>query len=161
MKINPKKIFNTMKYETDTTNLIFSNTMKRVIDKYNLNMNYIKGGKTGTTDDAGLCLASIASYNGVDYMLITINAPYKYPYNYHVLDAKKIYEYYMDNYTYKSIVNKNDELVTLKTKYGKPKEITFKSSKTIKKYLKTCKREIKFSLFTYKIKLLIHIINYD
>lgn len=131
-----KDIVSTMQYKSENNNLIFTSTIKRVIDKYNLDMDYLKGGKTGTTGDAGLCLASIASYDGVDYMLITTNAPYIYPYNYHILDAKTLYEYYINNYSYKNIVNKNDDLITIKTKYSNPKEITFKANKIIKKYLK-------------------------
>ena len=46
------------------------------IEKDNLGMSYLLGGKTGTTYEAGLCLASISNYNDVDYMLITTNAPY-------------------------------------------------------------------------------------
>lgn len=132
---NFKNIVSTMEYETKKSNLTFTSTIKKTLDKSNLKIKYLKGGKTGTTVDAGLCLASIASYEGVDYMLITVNAPYTTPYNYHILDAKTLYEYYIKNYSYKAILNKDDNLVTIKTKYAKPKQITFKSSKTIKKYL--------------------------
>ncbi|WP_395151079.1 D-alanyl-D-alanine carboxypeptidase family protein [uncultured Allofournierella sp.] len=52
----------------------------------------ILGGKTGFTDQAGLCLASLAQINGREYLLITAQAqgsaatpPY------HVLDALEIY----------------------------------------------------------------------
>ena len=130
------KIITTMEYETKNTSIDLVSTVKRTIDKSDITMDYLKGGKTGTTDDAGLCLASLASYGGVDYMLITTNAPYVAPYNYHVMDAKKIYDYYINNYSYQPIIKKGDELLTLNTKYGDPPSITFKSTKTIKKYLK-------------------------
>ena len=130
------KIITTMEYETKNTSIDLVSTVKRTIDKSDITMDYLKGGKTGTTDDAGLCLASLASYGGVDYMLITTNAPYVAPYNYHVMDAKKIYDYYINNYSYQPIIKKGDELLTLNTKYGDPSSITFKSTKTIKKYLK-------------------------
>lgn len=52
----------------------------------------ILGGKTGYTDEAGLCLASLADINGHEYILITADAdgsPNTDPY--HVLDAVNIY----------------------------------------------------------------------
>ena len=57
-------------------------------------MDYLIGGKTGTTYDAGLCLATIASYNNVNYMLVTTNAPYSEVTPFSFVDAKNIYEYY-------------------------------------------------------------------
>ena len=73
-------------------------------------MDYVLGGKTGTTGDAGYCLATIANHNGVDYMLVTAKTiyPSKQPLNYQ--DAKTIYEYFMNNYSYQKIVNKKDIL---------------------------------------------------
>ena len=130
-----KKVISTMEYKAKKSNLLFESTIKKTIDRFNIDMNYLIGGKTGTTDDAGLCLASIASYSGIDYMLITTNAPYKKPYNFHIVDAKTIYDYYIENYSYQPIVNKGDVLVNIKTKYSNPKNITFRSEKTIKKYL--------------------------
>ncbi len=32
------------------------------------------GGKTGYTEDAGLCLASLALINGQEYVLVTVGA---------------------------------------------------------------------------------------
>lgn len=103
--------------------------------RYNLDMDYILGGKTGTTDNAGLCLASIASKNGTNYMLITARAPYdkKAPYNFY--DAKTIYEYFMENYETKTLVEKGDILLTLNTKYAKEETIQFHAKEEIKKYV--------------------------
>lgn len=126
------KIIKSNSYTTSDQTLTFKSTLKSKKD--NLKMNYLLGGKTGTTYDAGLCLASIASYNDVDYMLVTTNAPYgKDPLNF--IDAKTIYDYYMSNYSYKILVKKNDKLVTIKTKNSTKDEIVFKSNKEVKKYL--------------------------
>lgn len=52
----------------------------------------ILGGKTGYTEEAGLCLASLASVNGKEYLLITAGARGNHDTEpFHVLDAKKIY----------------------------------------------------------------------
>lgn len=56
------------------------------------NSSLIKGGKTGFTSNAGLCLASIGEKNGIEYILVTasgdvdeVNTPYN------ILDAIFIY----------------------------------------------------------------------
>lgn len=56
----------------------------------------ILGGKTGFTDNAGSCLASIASKNGKEYMLITANASIECGASYpHTADAITIYGNYL------------------------------------------------------------------
>lgn len=52
----------------------------------------VEGGKTGFTDEAGLCLASVAEIGEEEYILVTSGAPgngYTEPYN--VIDAYMIY----------------------------------------------------------------------
>jgi D-alanyl-D-alanine carboxypeptidase (penicillin-binding protein 5/6) len=98
-------------------------------------MSYLLGGKTGTTGDAGLCLATIAKKDNVDYLLVTVGAPYPSngPTNY--TDQKTIYEYFINNYSYKSIVDKGEKLLRIKTKYAKKDYVVINADKTIKKYL--------------------------
>lgn len=53
----------------------------------------ILGGKTGYTDEAGLCLASLAKKNGKDYILVTVGAsgnPYSEQTN--ITDALTVYD---------------------------------------------------------------------
>ena len=134
------KIIKSSSYTTSDQKLTFKSTIKS--KSKNLDMSYLLGGKTGTTYDAGLCLASIANYNNVDYMLITTNATYPSDTPLNFLDAKTVYEYYMKNYSYKTLVKKGDKLITIKTKNSTKDEITFKSNKEITKYLdKTFKIE--------------------
>lgn len=140
-----KEIITTMNYTT-TNGLKLKSTVKRALDYYALEMPYLLGGKTGTTDDAGLCLASISTKDDVDYMLVTVKAPYSKtnPYNY--LDAKTIYEYFMNNYGYKKIVEKGDVLVTIDTKYAKNDNVKIKADKSIEKYLENTfdKEKVKY-----------------
>ena len=51
----------------------------------------ILGGKTGYTDDAGLCLASYAEVGGMEYILVTAGAAGNTGSPLHVEDAKTIY----------------------------------------------------------------------
>ena len=126
-----KTIITTQEYTTSNKRLTFKSTLSKV---QNMEMDYLKGGKTGSTGDAGLCLATIANYDDTDFLLVTAKAEYStVPKNF--LDHKTIHEYIRDHYNYQEIVNKNDILVSLKTKYLKEDKIDFYSPKTINKYL--------------------------
>mgnify|MGYP004604172583 FL=1 len=96
-----------------------SNLEKNLI-RYNLKMDYVLGSKTGYTDDAGLCLSSIASYNGINYLLITIGADPTLDLPYNIIDSNTIYNYYFENYTNMEIANKE---ISLNNKYSKDKII--------------------------------------
>lgn len=151
-------------YQTSNGEHTFKSTILKLKELSGLEfkidgINYFRGGKTGTTGDAGLCLASRASYNGVDYLLVTAKAPLSRENPYNLLDAKTIYEYFMTNYSYKNVVNKNDKLVSINTKYIKEDSISFKSSKNVKVYLDNSfdksKIEYKYdgkTLITHKMK---------
>ena len=129
-----KEIFTTKNY-TSTNGV----KMKSTIESYNskngnADLNYITGAKTGSIKKAGYCLATTAEIDGVEYLLVTLNAystgaP-------HIKDAVKTYKYYSENYSYKNIVKKDTIVVTLSTKYSKNKEIDIKANKNIKQYLK-------------------------
>lgn len=54
----------------------------------------ILGGKTGFTDEAGLCLASLAEINGKEYILLTAGAPGDNKGEpLHILDAQAVYNW--------------------------------------------------------------------
>lgn len=128
-------IIKTSKYTTSDKLLLLKSTSFKYIDQYGLKMDYFLGGKTGTTSKAGLCLASIASYDGIAYMLVTAGVPYPSEEPYHFYDAKNIYEYYMDHFKNFDIVTKKEKLLTLNTLYAKEKQITISAEETIKRYL--------------------------
>lgn len=130
-----KTIVTTKSYRTSDGYLNLRSTLTSNMNRYGLSMNYIKGGKTGTTYDAGLCLASIANYNGVDYMLITARAPYSKSSPYNFLDAKTIYEYFMNNFSYKNVTSKEDTVLTLNTLYATKDKVSFKATDEVEMYL--------------------------
>ena len=139
------KIITTSTYTT-STGLVFKSTISKAMSNYNLDMDYLLGGKTGTTENAGLCLATIAEKDNIKYLLVTVKAPMdgKIPNNY--TDQKMVYEYFMDNYGYKEIVSKGDLLVKINTLYAKKDYVEFKANKSISKYLSNDfnKKDIKY-----------------
>lgn len=74
-----REIITTQRYSTSPTNMhsagiTFYSTVTTYISATGLTNNYIIGGKTGFTSEAGLCLASIAEIDGKEYALITTGA---------------------------------------------------------------------------------------
>ena len=122
-----KKIFSTNEYTT-TNNLKLTKTTYKTAKIYNIDISDIT-----YTGGAGYCLASTASIDGVDYLMVTLGAV---DIAHHLIDSTNIYNYYRENYSYKSILNKGQKLKTLKIKFGKKKTYDIISDKSIKKYLK-------------------------
>lgn len=104
------EIFTTKEYVT-SNGVLLKSTLVDKYNKYDLDISNILGSKTGFTDSAGFCLASISSINGVDYLLVTTGADTDRPYQ--VIDAVDIYNYYSSNYGYKKILGYNQYLTTL------------------------------------------------
>ena len=127
-----KTIFSSDDY-TSSNGIKLTKTTKRAAKNYNVDLSNITGSKTGYTGGAGYCLASTASIDGIDYLMITLGA---HDAGYHIIDSANIYKYYGDNYKYIEILKKGQKLKTLKIKFGKKKTYDIISDKSIKKYLK-------------------------
>ncbi|MCM3129874.1 MULTISPECIES: serine hydrolase [unclassified Paenibacillus] len=92
-----KEIFTTTRYSTSASSLhpegitIYS-TLADQSDSMELANGEIKGGKTGYTERAGLCLATYADIDGEEYILITAGADGNANSEpFHLLDAIQIY----------------------------------------------------------------------
>lgn len=131
-----KTIITTQNYTSSDGKIKFNSTIQSNAKKYNIEIPYVLGGKTGTTSDAGLCLATIAKENGVNYMLITLGATYdkKAPHN--IEDAKTIYDYFIKNYGNQLVVNKEKSFMEIKTKYTDDETLKLYPTKNITLYLK-------------------------
>lgn len=128
-----KTIYTTKKYTIDNLNL----TLKSTLLTYgkSLDVSKITGAKSGFTDQAGLCLSSIASIDDVNYLLIVLGSNTSSKAN-AIKDSLEIYNYYSQNYSYKTIIHKNQVFEKIKVKWGKKKTYDLKSTKDIKLYLK-------------------------
>lgn len=77
-----KKIFTTKnKLSTKTINhrngILLKSTVLSKLDEYPQNNFKIKGGKSGTTDNAGLCWATLAEKNNQEYIIVVMGSPFK------------------------------------------------------------------------------------
>lgn len=129
-----KEVFEKKEYVLTTGKKVKS-TLKSYNEKIREDISYITGAKTGFIDEAGRCLASTATIDNVNYMLVTLNA-YSSKKSPHILDATATYKYFSTNYSYKNILNKDDTITKLKTKYAKEKEVNIHHDEEFTSYLK-------------------------
>lgn len=142
-----KTIIKAKQYTTSDSKIKFKSTIQSNAKKFDIDIPYILGGKTGTTTDAGLCLATIAKANNVNYMLVTTGALYDKKSPHHIEDAKIIYDYFINNYGNQKVVNKNNPFKTIKTKYTDKNTLKLYPNKNITMYLKNDynKNDIKYT----------------
>lgn len=124
-----KKIFTTKEYETNNGYHSFYGPIAKARD---YDMDYFKGGKTGFTDEAGKCLASYGEKDGVKFIVVTAGASDDID-NSNYLDHKTLYEYFINNYSFKTIIDKNEEIDKINTIYKD--EVILNAPKKIELYL--------------------------
>ncbi len=83
---------------------------------------YVKGIKTGTLDEAGRCLVSMALKDGYKYLLVTLGAPLKNANGenvyYNFKDHKAIYQWAFANLEYTDIIAGTEEKAEVPVEYG-------------------------------------------
>lgn len=122
-----KEIASTYSYEipannkhTEPRNIYHTNKMiLRTSDYY---YEPIGPSKTGTTDEAGRCLASTASFGGYNYLLVTLGGPMKDEegnnFQSAFLDAKSLYEWAFAYFRETTILSVTEELGEVSVKYS-------------------------------------------
>lgn len=140
-----KELYNTDEYTT-SNNIKLTKTTNKIAKNYNLDISNLTGSKTGFTEEAGYCLASTSTYNDVNYLAITLNTDENPN---HIKDTLTLYNYFNDNYSYKTILKDKQLLKTIKVKHSKTKEYKMVSHKTITKYLSN---DVDVNKIKYKYK---------
>ncbi len=98
-----RQIYTSKIHSTKSTNLhpdgiTFESTMFKHINEEYESKGIIEGGKTGYTEKANLCLASLSKINGKEYILVTANAhgnPGTEQFN--ISDAFNVYNRILEN----------------------------------------------------------------
>ena len=99
---------------------------------------YVNGIKTGFYDEAGRCLASVATKNGYTYLIVSMKAPAKDKNGNDVMyscqDHKKLYMWAYENLDYSVFVEENEEITEAKVLYGKSADfVTLKPANEVSK----------------------------
>ena len=104
--------------------------------KYNVNIDGFIGGKSGYTTAARYCLASSATYDGTQYVLLTAHSWIERVIPSHILDAGLIYNYYFDKFENKTVYSKDEVINSIPVHYNFfNKEIDVKPNEDITKIL--------------------------
>ena len=125
-----KKIVTTEYYTTSNEDFTLKGPIA-VAKKYD--MSYFLGGKTGYTDWAGKCLASFGEQDGVKFLVVTAGADPGIDENVNFLDHKTIYEYFINNYSFRTVIKKNDVIETIYTTFDE--EVNLTTDENVKLYL--------------------------
>lgn len=130
------ELFTTDTYTTSNKKHTWIPSYLKTANTYGISVDSILGGKTGFTNDAGYCLASIATYDDVDYLLVTLHAPTDESRAGAVINSMRIYDYFGTNYGYTILTKKNTPIYTVKTKkYADKKEVKVITQEDISYYL--------------------------
>lgn len=131
-----KEIISTDKYTTSDGRVKVSGTIYKLTSSYLIDRKYIKGGKTGTTEDAGICLASYSvDDDGTELITVVTGASMFSSFPFNISDTESIDEYIINNYSIKDILTTNDILLTLNTYCTKEDEVNFYPDNNIKYYM--------------------------
>ncbi|MDO4566244.1 MAG: D-alanyl-D-alanine carboxypeptidase family protein [Oscillospiraceae bacterium] len=90
---------------------------------------YIKGIKTGTTDEAGRCLVSAAQKNGMSFLLVVLGGPFETDYrvweqggNSAFTDTRLIYDWAFENLELVNLVDESEAIAEIELKYARGKD---------------------------------------
>ena len=129
-----REIFTARTYKIDSINKEVSSTLIGYSRSYGLDITDVTGAKSGFTDGAGLCLASTATIDDVNYLLVTMNADTKNRSN-AVRDSLEIYDYYSSNYSYQKVIKKGQKFRSISVKWGKISSYDLNSLEDVSLYL--------------------------
>ena len=119
------EIFTTKEYTatsgTKHKELKMNSTLFKRLNKEDAQL--ILGGKTGYTNPAGLCLASLSSKDGRNLILITAHAPVSTT-PYHLLDAVNTYRTIYENTHKINLCELDDEIAEVNVQFTRPQATT-------------------------------------
>ena len=146
-----KNVFNTYQKKLSNDLVAFNGTRGYAMF-HGLDENLITGNKSGYTPEAGLLLASTATINNTNYMLIVMKCDINDYMSTHVLESYRIYDY-VSNLTFltKTVIRKNEIIKRIPVENG-----------TINEYVVMAEKDIKVDLpseLIKKIELDYHIAN--
>lgn len=104
-----REVFSTRSYLISDTSITFKATYVNSAINGNIDIDYVLGAKTGFTDQAELCFATLVDLNGNEFIIITTGSEKINSYN-HINDNSIIYNELLNNYSYQTLYNKGDIL---------------------------------------------------
>lgn len=90
-------------------------------------MAYVRGGKTGFTNEAGRCLATVAEVEGTEYILVTVGAEE----GQNVKDAEKIYAEIEVGYEPVEVMREGEWIVRMPVRGSVTEEVEFLAERDV------------------------------
>lgn len=130
-----KEIYTTKEYTLSTGRTIKSTTKKQA-DAYGIDINKIRGSKTGFTGNAGLCISVLMEHKEHQIIFITLNAPErKQGLSYNLSDALELINFIEENYDNQILSRTGEVIKELPIKNSKQETFAIKNQKDIKEFL--------------------------
>ena len=120
-----REIFTSKKYDLRNGTSVYP-TINWIAQSLNLDVSKVLGDKTGFTDDAGLCLASLIKIEDHEMIMITLGAPPVIKEGYHIKDADTLIRFLEDNYNYEVLYSKDNVIKTLDIELSKQEKFDIK-----------------------------------
>ena len=118
-----KDILTMKKYTTSDNKLTVYSTLDSLAIKYGVQIDKIIGGKTGTTQNAGRCLASFSDDEVVPLLVIVVGSPLYSNMPYNLIDTEYLYNIIQKEYTKRYIFVKGDKVFKIPTLYTTKKYV--------------------------------------
>ncbi len=118
-----KDILTMKKYTTSDNKLTVYSTLDSLAIKYGVQIDKIIGGKTGTTQNAGRCLASFSDDEGVPLLVIVVGSPLYSDMPYNLIDTEYLYDIIQKEYSKRYILVKGDKVFKIPTLYTTKKYV--------------------------------------
>ena len=127
-----KKVFTTYQKKLSNDLVAFNGTRGYSIF-HGLDENLITGSKSGYTPEAGLLLASTATINDTNYMLIVMKCDINDYMSTHVLESYRIYDYISNlRFATKTVIRKDEIIKRIPVENGTINEYVVMAEKDIK-----------------------------
>lgn len=118
-----KDILTMKKYTTSDNKLTVYSTLDSLAIKYGVQIDKIIGGKTGTTQNAGRCLASFSDDEGVPLLVIVVGSPLYSNMPYNLIDTEYLYDIIQKENSKRYIFVKGDKVFKIPTLYTTKKYV--------------------------------------
>ena len=129
-----KDILTMKKYTTSDNKLTVYSTLDSLAIKYGVQIDKIIGGKTGTTQNAGRCLASFSDDEGVPLLVIVVGSPLYSNMPYNLIDTEYLYNIIQKEYTKRYIFVKGDKVFKIPTLYTTKKYVDIEVPENVMVY---------------------------
>lgn len=130
-----KEIISIKEYTTSDSRVSVYNTIEKMSEHYGQSINYIKGGKTGTTYNAGLCLVSYAVDEDVNLIGVVTGTDMYSSVPFNIIDTEKLYEYVSNKYSKSIVIHSGDKLLEIPTYCTKEDSVKYYFNEDISVYV--------------------------